>query len=203
MLEGRELDSMFAWLRPNDLVWNYWVNNYLLGRNPPAFDILAWNADATNLPAGLHADFLHLLGSTCWPSRARSRYWAAIDLAAVTGDAYIVGGLTDHIIPWPGPTAPSTCWAAAEFVLRLRPHPGDRQPARATGGPGSSPAPGRRRPTRTVARRRRSTQRRAAGGTTGCAGSASAPAPSGGPRPSSGNRRHKPIEPAPGRYAHL
>ena len=55
---------VFAWVRPNDLVWNYWVSNYLLGQNPPAFDVLAWNNDATNLPAALHAEFLQPRGST-------------------------------------------------------------------------------------------------------------------------------------------
>jgi polyhydroxyalkanoate synthase len=49
-LDGRALAGMFAWLRPNDLVWNYWVSNYLLGKDPPAFDILYWNADTTNMP---------------------------------------------------------------------------------------------------------------------------------------------------------
>ena len=50
VLDGRSLGSVFTWMRPNDLVWNYWVNNYLMGNDPPAFDILAWNADSTNLP---------------------------------------------------------------------------------------------------------------------------------------------------------
>ena len=57
-LSGRSLAGVFAWLRPNDLIWNYWVSNYLMGKTPPAFDILFWNADATNLPAALHRDFL-------------------------------------------------------------------------------------------------------------------------------------------------
>ena len=59
-LKGQSLAGVFAWLRPNDLVWNYWVNNYLLGKDPPAFDILFWNADSTNLPAALHRDFLEM-----------------------------------------------------------------------------------------------------------------------------------------------
>ncbi len=59
-LDGRSLAEVFAWLRPNDLIWNYWVNNYLLGREPPRFDILFWNADTTRMAAGLHRDFLQL-----------------------------------------------------------------------------------------------------------------------------------------------
>ena len=59
-LDGRSLAEVFAWLRPNDLIWNYWVNNYLLGKKPPPFDILFWNADTTRMTAGLHRDFLQL-----------------------------------------------------------------------------------------------------------------------------------------------
>ena len=59
-LDGRSLAEVFAWLRPNDLIWNYWVNNYLLGREPPKFDILFWNADTTRMTAGLHRDFLQM-----------------------------------------------------------------------------------------------------------------------------------------------
>ena len=61
VLEGKDLERAFAWLRPNDLIWAYWVNNYLMGNEPPAFDILYWNADTTNLPAALHADLLGLI----------------------------------------------------------------------------------------------------------------------------------------------
>ncbi len=59
-LSGRSLAGVFAWLRPNDLIWNYWVSNYLMGKTPPAFDILFWNSDATNLAAALHRDFMEL-----------------------------------------------------------------------------------------------------------------------------------------------
>src|SRR5262249_38752746 len=56
VLDAALIARLFAWLRPNDLVWNYWVNNYLMGAQPAPFDILFWNSDSTNLPAELHAD---------------------------------------------------------------------------------------------------------------------------------------------------
>ena len=101
ILSGAELGRAFALLRPNDLVWNYWVNNYLLGADPPAFDILYWNNDSTNLPAALHADFLALFveNSLCTPRRMEI-LGTKIDLGQVTADVYAVGALTDHITPW-------------------------------------------------------------------------------------------------------
>ena len=59
-VDGQALAGVFTWLRPNDLVWNYVVNNYLLGKEPPAFDILYWNQDMVRLAAGLHRDFIHI-----------------------------------------------------------------------------------------------------------------------------------------------
>ena len=59
-LDGRSLAEVFAWLRANDLIWNYWVNNYLQGKTPPPFDILYWNADTTRMPAALHRDFINI-----------------------------------------------------------------------------------------------------------------------------------------------
>ena len=61
VIEGWQLGQMFSWLRPNDLVWNYWVNNYLLGQDPPAFDILAWNADQTRLSLVFHRQMLDMV----------------------------------------------------------------------------------------------------------------------------------------------
>jgi polyhydroxyalkanoate synthase len=100
-LDGRSLAEVFAWLRPNDLIWNYWVNDYLLGKKPPRFDILFWNADTTRMTAGLHQDFLQLGAANALvkPGGA-TMLGSPVDLAAIDRDAYIVAGITDHICPW-------------------------------------------------------------------------------------------------------
>jgi polyhydroxyalkanoate synthase len=103
VLEGKELAKVFAWLRPNDLIWNYWVNNYLMGQAPPTFDVLYWNADTTRLPARLHTDFLALLESNAFAQAGGIALGGkALDLAAVRCDSYILAGRTDHITPWEG-----------------------------------------------------------------------------------------------------
>jgi polyhydroxyalkanoate synthase len=100
-LDGRSLAEVFAWLRPNDLIWNYWVNNYLLGKRPPPFDILFWNADTTRMTAGLHRDFLQLGAANALASPgATTMLGSPVDLKAVDRDSYIVAGITDHICPW-------------------------------------------------------------------------------------------------------
>jgi polyhydroxyalkanoate synthase subunit PhaC len=103
VVEGQELARMFAWMRPNDLIWNYWVNNYLLGNAPPAFDILYWNNDTTRLPARLHADFLDLIGANPYVNAGRLDVRGApLDMRRVNLDSYVVAGATDHITPWQG-----------------------------------------------------------------------------------------------------
>ena len=100
-LDGRSLAEVFAWLRPNDLIWNYWVNNYLLGKKPPPFDILFWNADTTRMTAGLHRGFLQLGAANALVTPgAATMLGSPVDLAAVDRDSYIVAGITDHICPW-------------------------------------------------------------------------------------------------------
>src|SRR6202167_51121 len=100
-LDGRSLAEVFAWLRPNDLIWNYWVNNYLLGKKPAPFDILFWNADTTRMTAGLHRDFLELgAANALVEPNVASMLGSPVDLAAVDRDSYIVAGITDHICPW-------------------------------------------------------------------------------------------------------
>jgi polyhydroxyalkanoate synthase len=101
VLDGQELSKVFAWMRPNDLIWNYWVNNYLLGNAPPAFDILFWNSDTTSLPARLHSDFLDLFLSNPFRNPgALSIANTPIDIRRAKPAAYVVAGLTDHITPW-------------------------------------------------------------------------------------------------------
>jgi polyhydroxyalkanoate synthase len=100
-LDGRALSEVFAWLRPGDLVWNYWVNNYLLGKRPPAFDILFWNSDSTRMTAALHADFVDLaLENTLTRPEALTVLGEPIDLGKITVDCYVVAGIADHITPW-------------------------------------------------------------------------------------------------------
>jgi polyhydroxyalkanoate synthase len=100
-LDGQALAGVFTWLRPNDLVWNYVVNNYLLGKDPPAFDVLFWNQDTVRLAAGLHRDFIHLsLENSLTRPGALTVLGSPVDLAAVDLDSYIVAGSSDHIIPW-------------------------------------------------------------------------------------------------------
>ena len=102
VLEGSELARVFAWMRPNDLIWNYWVNNYLLGNQPPAFDILYWNADTTRLPARLHSDYLGLIETNPFVNAGSLAIKGVkIDLKNVGPlETYVVGGTTDHITPW-------------------------------------------------------------------------------------------------------
>ncbi len=101
VIEGSSLARGFAWLRPNDLIWNYVINNYLLGDDPPAFDILFWNADATNLSSSLMGDFLELFEANAYAQPGTYEIANhAVDLTKVKADMFILGGSTDHITPW-------------------------------------------------------------------------------------------------------
>jgi polyhydroxyalkanoate synthase len=92
---------VFAWLRPGDLIWNYWVNNYLLGKKPPAFDVLFWNADTTRMSARLHADFVDLaIDNKLVTPGALTVLGTPIDVSGIAADAYVVAGIADHITPW-------------------------------------------------------------------------------------------------------
>ncbi len=101
IIKGNDLARGFAWLRPNDLIWNYVINNYLMGDDPPAFDVLFWNADATNLSASLMGDFLYLFETLAFTRKGEVEMAGhPIDLSKVNSDLFILGGTTDHITPW-------------------------------------------------------------------------------------------------------
>ncbi len=101
ILSGEELGRSFAWMRPNDLIWSYFVNNYLMGENPPAFDVLYWNNDSTNLPATLHSDFLDYFVDSPFSNPGSVEFMGQkLDLSTVKQDIFISSGLTDHITPW-------------------------------------------------------------------------------------------------------
>ena len=103
VLDGASLATIFSLLRPNDLIWNYWVNNYLMGKDPPAFDILAWNADSTNLTARLHSDFLDIMKRNLLTKVGELEVLGTpVDLRRVTVDTYVTGATTDHLTPWRG-----------------------------------------------------------------------------------------------------
>ena len=100
-LDGEALGNVFAWLRPNDLIWNYVINNYLLGKEPPAFDILYWNGDTVRLAAGLHRDFVMMALDNALATPGAMRVLGSdVDLGKVDLDAYIVAGSNDHIVQW-------------------------------------------------------------------------------------------------------
>ncbi|HET7664700.1 MAG TPA: alpha/beta fold hydrolase [Mycobacterium sp.] len=100
-LDGRAMAELFAWLRPTDLVWRYWVNNYVQGRTPAAFDVLFWNADTTRMTAALHRDMV-LMGvhNSLTTPGAVSMLGSPVDLGRITADTYVIGGIADHICPW-------------------------------------------------------------------------------------------------------
>ncbi len=101
-MDGRTLAEVFAWLRPDDLIWNYWVNNYLQGKPPPAFDILFWNADTTRMPAGLHRNFIEIaLANALTKPGETAMLGSPVDLSKIDVDSYVVAGVADHIVPWP------------------------------------------------------------------------------------------------------
>ena len=101
-MDGRTLAEIFAWLRPDDLIWNYWVNNYLQGKTPPRFDILYWNADTTRMPAGLHRNFIEIaMANALTKPGAASMLGSPVDLSTIDVDSYLVAGAEDHISPWP------------------------------------------------------------------------------------------------------
>lgn len=127
IIKGDDLSRGFAWLRPNDLIWNYVINNYLLGQDPPAFDVLFWNADATNLSGALMGDFLTVFETLAFTKKGEVEMVDhKIDLSKVTSDLFILGGVTDHITPWKA-TYRSTRLFGSKDITYVLSHSGHMQ----------------------------------------------------------------------------
>jgi polyhydroxyalkanoate synthase subunit PhaC len=110
-LDGRSLAEVFAWLRPTDLVWRYWVNNYVEGKSPAPFDVLYWNADTTRMAAALHRDMVTMgVHNSLATPGAVSMLGTPVDLSQLTTDAYVVAGIADHISPW------QACYRSARML---------------------------------------------------------------------------------------
>ena len=110
VLEGRDMAKVFAWMRPNDLIWNYWVNNYQQDNEPPVFDILFWNNDTTRLPAAFHGDLIEMFkNNPLLRPDALEVCGTPIDLKQVTTDIFSVAGTADHITPW------QSCYKSAQL----------------------------------------------------------------------------------------
>jgi polyhydroxyalkanoate synthase subunit PhaC len=201
LLKGQELAATFSFLRPNDLVWNYVVGNYLKGETPPPFDLLYWNSDSTNLPGPMYCWYLrntYLENNLVVPGKV-TVCGQAIDLGRIRAPAFIYGSREDHIVPWKGAYASTQVLKGKkQFVLGASGH---------IAGVINPPAKNKRSHW-TNARLPASADAWLDGATEhpgswwtkwsdwlkGHAGK-QVPAPR-----TPGNRRHKPIEPAPGRY---
>jgi poly[(R)-3-hydroxyalkanoate] polymerase subunit PhaC len=101
VVDGRDIAAAFSWLRPGELVWTYWVSNYLMGQDPPVSDILAWNDDSTRLPGAVARQLLritehNLLATPGGITLLRT----PVDLSEASPDIYVIGAETDHLVPW-------------------------------------------------------------------------------------------------------
>jgi polyhydroxyalkanoate synthase len=112
-LDGRYMAATFNLLRGRDLIWNYVVNNYLLGEEPPPFDLLHWNSDTTNLPASWHRDYLETLykGNKLTEKGGISVAGAPVDIGRVTTPVYVQAGREDHIAP------PQSVWKIMDHFV--------------------------------------------------------------------------------------
>jgi len=144
IITSRQMGSAFTWLRPDDLVFNYWVNNYLMGDKPPAFDILAWNADGTNLPGALHNQFLDIFAGNLLARPGKlSVLGTPLSLQNITVPTFVTGAVTDHLTPWKGCYRTTQLLGGpTDFVLSYSGHiaslvnpPGNPKAHYWTGGP--------------------------------------------------------------------
>jgi polyhydroxyalkanoate synthase len=199
VITARSLGTVFSWMRPDDLVFNYVVNNWLMGERPPVFDILAWNADGTNLPATLHAQFLDIFQDNTLANGRVEVLGTPVDLGRITVPTFVTGALNDHLTPWTGCYrttqllgGPSTfVLSNAGHVASLVNPPGNPRASYSIGGePGADPEHWRR-----TAEKRTGTWWEAWADWVLERSGDERPAPDG-----TGNAEHPPLEAAPGSY---
>jgi poly(R)-hydroxyalkanoic acid synthase, class I len=201
LMRGRELAATFSFLRPNDLVWNYVVGNYLKGETPPPFDLLYWNSDSTNLPGPMFCWYLrntYLENNLKEPGKL-TVCGAPVDLGRIQAPAFIYGSREDHIVPWESAYASTRLLKGKlRFVLGASGHIA-----------GVINPPARKKRSYWVNARLPASAREWLAGATEHPGSwwpewagwirSHAGKQVAAPR-TPGNRTYRPIEPAPGRY---
>ncbi len=125
LLRGSELATTFSFLRPNDLVWNYVVGNYLKGEAPPPFDLLYWNADSTNLPGAMFCWYLRhtYLQNDLKQPRKVTTCGVPVDFSSIQAPVFIYASREDHIVPWQGAYLSTRLFKGpARFVLGASGH---------------------------------------------------------------------------------
>jgi polyhydroxyalkanoate synthase subunit PhaC len=199
VVSARSMNAVFSWMRPDDLVFNYVINNWLMGDRPPVFDILAWNADGTNLPARLHGEFLDIFRSNILAAGRLEVLGEPVDLHRITVPVFVTGAVNDHLTPWAGcyrttelVSGPSTyVLSNAGHIASLVNPPGNPKASYWIGGkPGESPETWLQ-----TAEKRTGTWWEAWADWVLERSGDQRPAPS-----DTGNANHPPLEPAPGSY---
>ncbi len=125
LMPARDLATSFSFLRPNDLVWNYVVSNYLKGEAPPPFDLLYWNSDSTNLPGPFFVWYLRntYLENRLMQPGATEVSGVPVDLGKIKSPVFIYGSREDHIVPWPAAYATTQILTGPKrFVLGASGH---------------------------------------------------------------------------------
>ena len=136
VLEGSQMAGTFDILRANDLIFNYVVSSWLMGQDPPAFDILAWNGDSTRMPAAMHSFYLRSLYMRNELAVGEMELAGQhLSLSDVKNDTYVVGAINDHIVPWHGSYKTGGLLGGKRPLraVQRRPYRRHRQPARPQG----------------------------------------------------------------------
>ncbi len=159
-LEGSQMAGTFDMLRANDLIFSYVVSSWLMGKRPPAFDILAWNADSTRMPAAMHSFYLRSLYIRNELARGELELAGQqLSLGDIRSDSYVVGAVNDHIVPWTTSyKATRLLGGSVRYVLSNGGHiagivnpPGPKAPK--TVGPDAAGLPARRGAVASIRRR--------------------------------------------------